>query len=115
MEPITLTKYFKKATRGPYSKYHDDAEVYIFDVDYNRDYPGSATIGFVGHGYGCGHLYSYFLDRALEGAGTSYIYKPIIPEDKLAQKIDEEYTILVKKYNYTYYDITTEENVVIVD
>ena len=36
-------------------------------------------------------------------------------EDKLAEKINEAYTTLVNKYNYTYYDITTEENVVVVD
>ena len=84
IEPISLTNYFEIAKDGKYSniKPGQNFKIYIFDVDYNINYPGSMTIGYTGHGTGCSHEYSYFIKRALEGTGTSYIYKPIIPDEE---------------------------------
>lgn len=81
-ENIYAGEIFDIAKNGTYSRYELGTKyyVYIFDVDYNVDYVGSQTLGYVGHGTGCNHPYSYFTERAQKGLGTSYIYKPVIPE-----------------------------------
>lgn len=92
-----LDKYFSIAKHGQYS-YYDPGQsfkVYIFDVDYDVDYSGSRTIGYTGHGTGCGHPYSYFLDRALQGNGTSYIYKPMIPDAVYAESLNKKISELL--------------------
>jgi len=60
-------------SRGKWNHYRD---IYIFDVE------SDGTLGYYGHYNGCTHYYEYFLERALEGLGTSYIYKPEIPESE---------------------------------
>ena len=55
---------------GEWNHYRD---IYIFDVE------NDGTLGYYGHYDGCTHYYDYFLSRAQNGQGTSYIYKPLIP------------------------------------
>lgn len=53
-------------------------KAYLFDTDF-QSATGRETLAYTGHGNSCSHYYSYFVDRALKGEGTSYIYKPEIP------------------------------------
>lgn len=54
-------------------KWNHYRNIYIFDVE------NDGTLGYYGHYDGCTHYYDYFLSRAQNGQGTSYIYKPLIP------------------------------------
>lgn len=60
-------------SRGTWNHYRD---IHVFDVE------SDGTLGYFGHYNVCSHYYEYFLDRALAGLGTSYIYKPEIPESE---------------------------------
>lgn len=57
-------------------EWRNNREIYIFDVE------ADGTLGYFGHYNGCSHYYEYFLNRAQQGLGTSYIYKPQIPESE---------------------------------
>lgn len=86
MEMLPLDEYFHQPveTYARYEvngwNYYQNGPIYIFDVFFTSDDPRDSVIGYTGHGCGCGHSYDYFVQRALEGKGTSYIYKPIVPE-----------------------------------
>lgn len=104
---ICLDSYFNIAKNGYYQNYAKGQifNLYIFDVDYDVDFEGSVTIGYTGHGCGCGHLYQYFLERTSNHIGTSYIYKPLIPtfelEEGLNRKVSELMTdVVLQKYKY---------------
>ena len=67
---IDLNSYFPPGNRWNPAA---NRRIYIFDVE------NDGTLGYFGHYAACSHEYSYFLNRALAGTGTSYIYKPVIP------------------------------------
>ena len=78
---IDLNEYFPAPTDEERLAWYEgqwnhNGNIYIFDVW------SDGTLGYFGHMNGCSHYYEYFLDRALEGVGTSYIYKPEIPESE---------------------------------
>lgn len=65
---IDLNSYFPPGKKWAYQR-----NIQVFDVE------NDGTLGYFGHYDSCSHDYSYFLNRALTGQGTSYIYKPHIP------------------------------------
>lgn len=88
-DTIDLMGIFGEATRedlaqtyqGTYKSYAnitsrydnwDARQIYIFDV--TKD----GHLGYTGHGTGCSHLYSYFMEL-YEYGGRAYIYKPKFP------------------------------------
>jgi len=86
---IRLNDYFpipadSSKVNSSKGKWTNQRNIYIFDVETD------GTLGYFGHYNGCSHEYSYFLQRALSGTGTSYIYKPEIP---VAEGGDVEDTI----------------------
>ena len=104
---IQLGRYFDIANSGDYSNYSKNQtfHLYIFDVDYGINDENSETIGYTGHGCGCSHPYDYFLQRANNGIGTSYIYKPVIPSLELEEALNKEVSeftteVALKRYRY---------------
>lgn len=80
--------------------------IYIFDVEYEED---GLKLGYFGHGNGCSHAYSYFLDRAVGNVGTSYIYKPTIPTaeatEGFEQNVQSKVEYLIDRYNCEWREI----------
>lgn len=75
---IDLNGYFPAPEDDPhlgdyFGTWQHQGRIYIFDVE------ADGTLGYFGHMAGCSHYYEYFLERAVLGQGTSYIYKPQIP------------------------------------
>ena len=95
---IRLNDYFPPGTR--WTNYRN---IYIFDVE------ADGTLGYFGHYDGCSHSYSYFLDRAVNGEGTSYIYRPEIPkieyDEGLDEKVDEIVNTTFERYNQEWREI----------
>lgn len=78
---IDLNSYFPAPIDDPYlsdysGTWQHQGRIYIFDVE------ADGTLGYFGHMAGCSHYYEYFLERAVLGQGTSYIYKPEIPDSE---------------------------------
>lgn len=72
----------------------------IFDV-YWQEATKRYTLSYCGHGNGCNHPYTYFTNRAETGKGTSYVYKPEIPQatwDKWEEDLNNEKETLKKNY-----------------
>lgn len=97
IQPIDLLKYFKNGR----DQYHlnGPVKVYIFDIFYptNGDIQDS-YIGYTGHGVSCSHLYSYFTARSENKQGTSFIYKPVIPQQDFEQQIEDETAEALKSF-----------------
>lgn len=78
---IPLNDYFPAPADDPspndyFGTWKQHGRIYIFDVE------ADGTLGYFGHMSYCSHYYNYFLERAQQGLGTSYIYKPVIPESE---------------------------------
>lgn len=95
----------------PGTVWGEGRNIYIFDVEYNYTANGTMylTLGYIGHGNGCSHSYSYFTNRAEQGKGTSYIYKPTIPkvefDEKVNDRIDKEVEYLEGRFSEEWREI----------
>ena len=100
---IDLNAYFaapQKPPQGNSGVWKNQQNIYIFDVNADN------TLGYYGHFNGCSHYYSYFLNQADLYGGTSYIYKPHIPQKDIADlenKIEE--IMLSRRYNQDWREI----------
>ena len=107
-EDIDLNSLFppSKYMNGGYEGTWTPIDIYIFDIAYED---GEMRLGYFGHGTGCGHKYSYFLNRAETGQGTSFIYKPEIPEAEATEKFEEnvktKVDYLVTRYSHEWREI----------